>query len=65
MEYNSIINEFDENCNWRGPLFIQSELASVILEPVELRDMGADDIKDIVMFCLSEVGLWVKNRGWA
>lgn len=51
LEYNSFISEIDEDCNWRGPVLIQAVLAGELLEPFEMRDMGATEMKDIVIFC--------------
>ncbi|QDS77416.1 hypothetical protein FKW77_006428 [Venturia effusa] len=51
LEYNSIINGIDEDCYWRGPVLVQTGIAGELLEPLEIRDMEATDMKDIVIFC--------------
>lgn len=51
LEYNSIIKEIDDDCDWTGPVLIQTGIAGELLQPFEMRDMGATEMKDIITFC--------------
>lgn len=51
MDYNSIIGEIDEDCNWRGPVLIQTGIAGDLLEPLEMRNIVAADVRNIATFC--------------
>ncbi|KAE9991421.1 hypothetical protein Vi05172_g2148 [Venturia inaequalis] len=51
LVWNSNIMTIDDECYWRGPALVQTGFAGEILEPLEMRDMGAGDMNDLVAFC--------------